>query len=169
MRENYIPKHSCITATSWLHDIRKTLCLYACAAPLVYIHLYIIFIADTSCPPRDDRHVCVINGSSPIITLTYEGHIIYDWPYSEKWRTLSNFTIHGDFRIYNVTPDDAGNYLCKVYYQKRVTLLVASKWWLILWLININTSGYYLLVYSTLTILMSNSLKAVYNDSIIGI
>ncbi|XP_071139037.1 uncharacterized protein [Mytilus edulis] len=75
-------------------------------------------ITNMSCPSRATKEVCAKEGSSALLTFIIEDFIyhepirdfIYYNPFEDPYRPLSNFTLHVDFYIYNVTHEDEGSY-----------------------------------------------------------
>ncbi|CAG2208423.1 unnamed protein product [Mytilus edulis] len=68
-----------------------------------------------SCLSRAPYYKCAINGSSAVLTFIIEGSFCYtpveEWHIRRyKRKILSNFTMHVDFYIYNVTIEDDGYY-----------------------------------------------------------
>ncbi|CAC5385855.1 unnamed protein product [Mytilus coruscus] len=76
-------------------------------------------ITNMSCPSRATEQVCAIKGSSPLLKFKLEVSVYYNQieerPLGRKHLILSNFTIHVDLHIYNVTPEDEGYYRCNVF------------------------------------------------------
>ncbi|CAC5391385.1 unnamed protein product [Mytilus coruscus] len=90
-----------------------------------------LFQQDTSC--RAIEYACAIDGSLSILTFIIKGPVYYstikEGPYrGSQSQRFSNFTIHIDLHIYNVTPEDEGIYGCHMYDFGRVNLQVAKLW-----------------------------------------
>lgn len=87
-------------------------------------------IVDKSCPPRALTKVCAIEGSTTFLTFILEYAVYYslveEAPQRRIRRLLSNFTLHADFYIYNVTPKDEGYYMVPFPYY-FIKLRVSSK------------------------------------------
>lgn len=76
--------------------------------------LYSFLVVDMSCPSRATKEVCANEGSSALLTFVIKDFIYYG-PIEEalwrrKRRPFSNFTLHVDLNIYNITPEDEGIY-----------------------------------------------------------
>ncbi|VDI16323.1 Hypothetical predicted protein [Mytilus galloprovincialis] len=89
-------------------------------------------ISNMSCPSRSRRQVCAVEGSSPTLNFLLDLHLYRakskeDILKRENFRTIRNYSL--DLKIYNVTPEDEGDYQCYTrFYRTRVKLLVAKLW-----------------------------------------
>lgn len=137
-KENHIPFSDYILLLLGRTIWEQQLCVCVSSYIVTYSHIlfihytvvYLFLIEDMSCPPRTSKHICAIEGSSPILAFTFDGSVMYSPPtegsfLDSKFQIFNNFTAHIDLHIYNVTPSDEG------YYQWSlldwINLKVASK------------------------------------------
>ncbi|CAG2190820.1 unnamed protein product [Mytilus edulis] len=81
-----------------------------------------------SCPSRATKEVCAKEGSSALLTFIIEDFIYYN-PIEVALRPLSNYTLHVDFYIYNVTHEDEGSYRFPYIYDS-IWLQVSKLWFI---------------------------------------